>query len=178
MKNISFFCPIFLGHPKAKASASKASGCFMGGTHAVRAEPGKQKTRSCRTQELACSSAQEEMSGEKKGDLLNGEHRRDVSRGTWAAKAGQKGSAVRPRSQQARRWCSIRVARAIPDGCGKSARLIVGKTAATTDGTYGRLKCKTFANPERPCTTRWPCPTCRVHCQHECDVVLNRRARV
>jgi hypothetical protein len=66
----------------------------------------------------------------------------------------------------------------IPDGCGKSARLIVGKTAATTDGTYGRLKCKTFANPERPCTTRWPCPTCRVHCQHECDVVLNRRARV
>jgi hypothetical protein len=30
-ENVSFFCPIFLGHPKAKAAASKASGCFMGG---------------------------------------------------------------------------------------------------------------------------------------------------
>jgi len=29
--NVSFFCPIFLGHPKARAAASKASGCFMGG---------------------------------------------------------------------------------------------------------------------------------------------------
>jgi len=26
MKNVSFFCPIFLGHPKARAAASKAKG--------------------------------------------------------------------------------------------------------------------------------------------------------
>jgi hypothetical protein len=31
----------------------------MGGTRVVREEPGKQKTRSCRAQELARSSAQE-----------------------------------------------------------------------------------------------------------------------
>src|SRR6267143_4090913 len=30
-----FSCPIFLGHPKARASASKASGCFMGGNAMV-----------------------------------------------------------------------------------------------------------------------------------------------
>jgi hypothetical protein len=40
---------------KREAAAPKASGCFMGGTCAVwvGAEPGKQKPRSCRTQELA-----------------------------------------------------------------------------------------------------------------------------
>ena len=36
-----------------------ASGCFMGGTCAVWEELGKQKPRSCRTQELARSSARE-----------------------------------------------------------------------------------------------------------------------
>jgi hypothetical protein len=30
-----YFCPIFLGHPKARAAASKASGCFMGGNPMV-----------------------------------------------------------------------------------------------------------------------------------------------
>src|SRR6266404_4705892 len=30
-----FSCPIFLGHAEARAAASKASGCFMGGTHDV-----------------------------------------------------------------------------------------------------------------------------------------------
>jgi hypothetical protein len=29
------FLPIFLGHPKARASAPKASGCILGGTHGV-----------------------------------------------------------------------------------------------------------------------------------------------
>src|SRR6266481_5355376 len=72
MKNISFFCPIFLGHPKARASASKASGCFTGGNPMVlRAEPGKQKPRSCRTQELARSSAQENARQKKGTVLLN-----------------------------------------------------------------------------------------------------------
>jgi len=30
-----FSAPFFLGHTKAKASASKASGCFMGGNPMV-----------------------------------------------------------------------------------------------------------------------------------------------
>src|SRR5271165_7026631 len=69
-ENFSFFCRIFLGHPEARASASKASGCFMGGNPAsFGAEPGKQKTRSRRTQELARRSVQENARL-KKGGLL------------------------------------------------------------------------------------------------------------
>ncbi len=65
-----FSCPIFLGHSKAMAAASKASGCFIGGEpNSVRAELGKQKPRSCRTQELARSRAQEKCAAEK-GRLL------------------------------------------------------------------------------------------------------------
>src|SRR6267142_3094088 len=59
MKFSPFSCPIFLGHKRREAAAPKASGCFMGGTCAVREEPGKQKPRSCRAQELARSCAQE-----------------------------------------------------------------------------------------------------------------------
>jgi hypothetical protein len=40
-QNVSFFCPIFLGHPEAKASASKASGCFMGGNPMGKGGTGK-----------------------------------------------------------------------------------------------------------------------------------------
>jgi serine/threonine protein kinase len=39
---------------EARAAASKASGCFMEGTQCCcKGGPGKQKVRSCRTQELA-----------------------------------------------------------------------------------------------------------------------------
>jgi hypothetical protein len=51
----------------------------MGGTHGLREEPGKQKTRSCRTQELARSSAQENE-WQKKGGLLNWEDRCGIGR--------------------------------------------------------------------------------------------------
>ncbi len=54
-----FLAPFSWGTQKREAAAPKASGCFMGGTCAVREEPGKQKPRSCRAQELARSSAQE-----------------------------------------------------------------------------------------------------------------------
>ena len=54
-----FSAPFFRGTQKREAAAPKASGCFMGGTCAVREEPTKQKPRSCRAQELARSSAQE-----------------------------------------------------------------------------------------------------------------------
>lgn len=54
-----FSSPFLRGTQKREAAASKASGCFMGGTCAVWEEPTKQKPRSCRPQELARSSAQE-----------------------------------------------------------------------------------------------------------------------
>jgi hypothetical protein len=53
MKNISSFCPIFLEHPEARVSASKASGCFMGGTGkigAVSAETCEQVKRNRKNQ--------------------------------------------------------------------------------------------------------------------------------
>src|SRR5712692_4118948 len=54
-----FSSPFSWGTQRREAAAPKASGCFMGGTCAVREEPGKQKPRSCRAQELARSSAHE-----------------------------------------------------------------------------------------------------------------------
>jgi len=35
MKMSPFSAPFFWGHPEARASASKASGCFMGGNPMV-----------------------------------------------------------------------------------------------------------------------------------------------
>ena len=52
MNFLLFFAPFSWGTQTREAAAPKASGCFMGGD-------GKQKTRSCRAQELARSSAQE-----------------------------------------------------------------------------------------------------------------------
>src|SRR5712692_7029955 len=103
-----FSCPIFLG-------AHRASGfCFQSERllyrrepNGVRAEPGKQKTRSCRTQELARSSAQK-MNSRKKAGLLNWEHRRSTSRDMWAGKAEEKKSALQP-SPHVRKRCSIQV---------------------------------------------------------------------
>jgi hypothetical protein len=67
MKNISFFYPIFLGQPKAEASASKASGCFMRGNPVVcKGGTGKAEAAKLhRTQELAQSSAQKKSAAEK-----------------------------------------------------------------------------------------------------------------
>src|SRR6266850_5875666 len=59
MNSLLFLAPFSWGTQKREAAAPKASGCFMGGTCAVQEEPGKQKPRSCRAQELARSSAQE-----------------------------------------------------------------------------------------------------------------------
>jgi hypothetical protein len=61
-----FLAPFFWGTQKREAAAPKASGCFMGGTCTVQEEPGKQNPRSCRAQELARSSAQENAR-QKKG---------------------------------------------------------------------------------------------------------------
>src|SRR6266480_4479296 len=62
-----FSCPIFLGHPEASGFCFQSERLlYRREPNGVRAEPGKQKTRSCRTQELARSSAQEKMSGGKR----------------------------------------------------------------------------------------------------------------
>src|SRR6266851_6961216 len=55
-----FSCPIFLGHPEASGFCFQSERLlYRREPNGVRAEPGKQKTRSCRTQELARSSARE-----------------------------------------------------------------------------------------------------------------------
>jgi len=71
-----FLAPFSWGTPKREAAAPKANGCFMGGTCVVREEPGKQKPRSCRAQELARSSAQENARQEKVGLPGTGQGRR------------------------------------------------------------------------------------------------------
>src|SRR5216683_8264127 len=73
MNFLLFRAPFSWGTEKREAAAPKASGCFMGGTCAVREEPGKQKPRSCRAQELARSSAQENARQEKSGLWRTGE---------------------------------------------------------------------------------------------------------
>jgi hypothetical protein len=71
MKNISFFCFIFLGYTEARGRCSQGERVLYGREpNGVRAEPGKEKPRSCRAQELARSSAQENA-GWKKGSLPN-----------------------------------------------------------------------------------------------------------
>src|SRR5882724_979859 len=68
MNFLLFLAPFSWGTQKRVASASKASGCFMGGNPMLlRAEPGKQRPRSCRTQELARSSARENEWRKKAG---------------------------------------------------------------------------------------------------------------
>ena len=56
---------------------------------AVRAEPGKQKTRSCRTQDLARRSARENE-WQKKGGLLNWEDRWGIVRDIEQVKRNRK----------------------------------------------------------------------------------------
>src|SRR5438445_11713325 len=73
MDFLLFLAPFSWGTQKREAAAPKASGCFMGGTCAVREEPGKQKPRSCRAQELARSSAQENAQQKMEGCLSNSE---------------------------------------------------------------------------------------------------------
>ena len=75
MNFLLFLAPFFWGTQKREAAAPKASGCFMGGTCAVKEEPEKQKPRSCRAQELARSRAQENVRQEKSALLKVSEKR-------------------------------------------------------------------------------------------------------
>jgi hypothetical protein len=70
---VSFFCPIFLGRLKARASASKASGCFIGGNTTVCCCSGGKESR---RREAAGrrnwpEAVPEKMSGRKRGKLPN-----------------------------------------------------------------------------------------------------------
>ncbi len=65
--NLLFLAPFSWGTQKREAAAPKARGCFVGGPCDVREEPGKQKPRSCRAQELARSCAQENVRQKKDG---------------------------------------------------------------------------------------------------------------
>jgi hypothetical protein len=67
MKNISFFCPHFSGAPKSESFCFQSEWLLYGRepNGGVRAELGKQKPRSCRTQELARSSGPRKWVAEK-----------------------------------------------------------------------------------------------------------------
>src|SRR6266436_4435609 len=60
-----FLAPFSWGTQKREAAAPKASGCFMGGTCAVREEPGKQNPRSCRAQEFGPKQCPRKWTAEK-----------------------------------------------------------------------------------------------------------------
>ncbi len=85
--NLLFLAPFSWGTQKREAAAPKARGCFMGGTCAVRKEPGKQKPRSCRAQKLARSSAQKNER-QKKGHLPDPVRIEMQSKLSLAARAG------------------------------------------------------------------------------------------
>src|SRR5258706_145551 len=72
-----FSCPIFLGHPEASGFCFQSERLlYRREPRGVRAEPGKQKPRSCRTQELARSSAQENEWEKREGAVLSKERMR------------------------------------------------------------------------------------------------------
>jgi hypothetical protein len=65
---ILLFLLHFLGAPEKRGLLlPKRAAAFREGTEDSREEPGKQKTRSCRAQELARSSAQENERRKKRG---------------------------------------------------------------------------------------------------------------
>jgi hypothetical protein len=80
MKNISFFYPIFLGHAKAKASASKASGCFIGGNPMGRGGTGKAEAAKLPDAGISLKQCPEKMSGRKR---LATELRRSAGHEPW-----------------------------------------------------------------------------------------------
>src|SRR6266478_551448 len=102
MKMSPFSAP-FSGAPKSEGFCFQGKRLLYGREpDGVRAEPGKQKTRSCRTQELARSSARENE-WQKKGGLLNWEDRHGTSRDIWAGEAEEKkSSGTRGRSGRRR----------------------------------------------------------------------------
>src|SRR5258708_21536062 len=96
MKMSPFSAP-FSGAPKSEGCCFQNERLLYGREpNDVRAEPGKQKPRSCRTQELARSSAQENE-WQKKAGLLNQENRCGPRAETKrAATAGTKKAESRP----------------------------------------------------------------------------------
>jgi hypothetical protein len=83
-----FSCPILMGHTEASGFCFQSERLLYGREpNAV--EGGTGKAEAAKLQDAGISPKQwpRKMSGRKKAGLLNSEHRRGVSHGTWAAKA-------------------------------------------------------------------------------------------
>src|SRR5467141_3907532 len=93
MKMSPFSAPFFWGTQKRGLLLPKRAAALWEGTQWCKGGTGKQKTRSCRTQELARSSAQENE-WQKNGGLLNREDRWGIGQATRASKAEQRKSSV------------------------------------------------------------------------------------
>ncbi len=75
-----FSASCFLGHPKARASASKASGCFMGGNPTV-CEGGTGKAEAAKLQDVGITLKRAQKNErQKKAGLLNWEDRYGIGR--------------------------------------------------------------------------------------------------
>src|SRR5258708_1516079 len=84
-----FSCPIFLGHLEASGCCFQSERLlYRREPNGVRAEPGKQKTQSCRTQELARSSARENEWQKKGGVPQSVRSRRRDQRASRACQSG------------------------------------------------------------------------------------------
>src|SRR5881296_2117862 len=90
MNFLLFLAPFSWGTQKREAAAPKASGCFMGGTCGVREEPGKQNPRRCRAQELARSSARENVRQKKVEIPKSVKSRRRGPEGVRSCHRGEK----------------------------------------------------------------------------------------
>jgi hypothetical protein len=71
------FLPHFPGAPRSEGFCFQSERLHSGRDPNLREEPGKQKTRSCRTQELARSSAQENERQKKIGNPTHPESSED-----------------------------------------------------------------------------------------------------
>src|SRR5882757_2654847 len=90
MKMSPFSAPFF-GRPRSEGFCFQSERLLYGREpNGVRAEPGKQKTRSCRTQELARSSARENEWQKKGGVPQSVRSRRRDQRASRACHSGEK----------------------------------------------------------------------------------------
>src|SRR5713226_288317 len=96
MKMSPFSAPFSWGTQKRGLLLPRRAAALWEGTQCFGEEPGKQKTRSCRTQELARSSAQEKE-WQKKGGLLDSARigvRSRITSTITVGKTGQKSHAI------------------------------------------------------------------------------------
>src|SRR5258708_35347294 len=105
-----FSCPIFLGPPKSEwlLLPKRAAALWEGTQMLLRAEPGKQRPRSCRTQELARSRGPRKRVAEK-GWLTRLDESQYVGR-TTSTDEGKKNrpESRRPGTAISTKWRELR----------------------------------------------------------------------